>query len=332
MNIPSSSPPPTDPPVPPLTIPVPPLVNVPPTQLRSPTDGVHTDTTPRAAPPDSTAETAQARRIGKTALQAIEGTLSDRDRQILESIQRHRFLTTGHIQTLHFADHASPSAGARATRSVLERLRKHRLVATLDRRIGGIYGGSSTPTYFLDTAGIRLVSDASKRRRHEPSRTFVQHTLAIADTTVALTMAERAGQIELIAADPEPFCWRRYPGLGGAAVTLKPDLHAVTAPGPDSDFEDSWFIEIDLGTETIPTLIRKCREYESYRRGGTEQDRAGVFPIVVWVMSAPNADTAQRRIHSLTAQIARSDDLSDAIFRIITPDQLISLIQKGGTS
>lgn len=324
-NDPSRTPPP-DPPVPPTTNPSAVPASASHTPLRSPTDGAHTGTTPAAE--------VRRRRIGKVALASTIAALSDRDHAVLQSIRTHRFLTSKHITTLHFHDHASASAGARAARSVLERLRKYRLVATLDRRVGGIYGGSSTPTYYLDAAGIRVTDGAasSKRRRHEPSKTFVRHTLAIADTAVELVSAERGGELELISVDPEPSCWRSYPGLGGGTVTLKPDLHAVTTPGAGSEYEDSWFIEIDLGTETIPTLIRKCREYEAYRRSGTEQSQTGVFPIVIWVMSSARSETTARRIDSLSSQIQRSHDLTSDVYRIITPDQLIPLITKGGIS
>jgi len=62
---------------------------------------------------------------------------------------------------------------------------------------------------------------------------------------------------------------------------LKPDLYAVTASG---DYEDHWFCEIDRATESMPTLLKKCVQYEAYRRTGAEQDRLGVFPLVVWVV------------------------------------------------
>ncbi|MGW6423021.1 replication-relaxation family protein [Nocardia sp. NPDC055053] len=76
---------------------------------------------------------------------------------------------------------------------------------------------------------------------------------------------------------------RTYIGTGGARLTLKPDLYAETASPPGSEYVDGAFIEIDMGTESIPTLIRKCREYESYRRQGIEQDRSdGAFPVVIW--------------------------------------------------
>jgi hypothetical protein len=41
---------------------------------------------------------------------------------VLASVAAHRFLTTRHVERLHFADHSSALAGARACRRVLARL------------------------------------------------------------------------------------------------------------------------------------------------------------------------------------------------------------------
>jgi len=57
----------------------------------------------------------------------------------------------------------------------------------------------------------------------------------------------------------------------GSRLTLKPDLYVLTAPRTNqqpSEFEDHAYIEVDRATESLPTLIRKCRQYETYRRSG----------------------------------------------------------------
>ena len=83
---------------------------------------------------------------------------------------------------------------------------------------------------------------------------------------------------ELVECAVEPASWRRFTGLGGARLTLKPDLYAETASTSGSDLVHAWFIEVDLGTEGIPTLLKKCRDYEAYRRTGIEQDRQRRLP------------------------------------------------------
>ena len=92
----------------------------------------------------------------------------------------------------------------------------------------------------------------------------------------------------------------------------------------------AWFIEIDLGTESIPTLLKKCREYEAYRQTGIEQDRHGGFPIVIWSITHPNPAKAVRRRQALAAAIAADPRLPTQLFSIVAPDALLTVIQKGG--
>ena len=65
---------------------------------------------------------------------------------------------------------------------------------------------------------------------------------------------------------------------------LKPDAAVVVRLG---EYEDRWFIEMDLGTESAPTLARKCELYRRYWQSGTEQARNDVFPRVLWVVQDP---------------------------------------------
>jgi len=131
--------------------------------------------------------------------------------------------------------------------------------------------------------------------------------LAISDLVVALTLAARRKEHELLGLQSEPWCWRRYPsGLGGDGV-LRPDLFAVLGT---SDYELRWFIEVDRGTEHLPTLIRKCRLYDAYYQSGIEQAQHRVFPRVAWLMSSP------RRVEQLQRAIQKDRQLNPAMFTV----------------
>ena len=229
----------------------------------------------------------QRARTGSQQLQAISDNLSDRDWRILHSLTAHPFLTTLHIQRLHFADHASISSGSRVCRRVLSRLAAIRAIQHLERRIGGVRAGSASFVWRLGPVGERLLqralggADGPRLRRKEPSLHHLDHCLAVAETHIRLLEAGRSHAPELLRLQTEPICWRPYATLGGGQAVLKPDLYAVTASG---DFEDSWFIEVDRGTESLPTLLRKCGQYEDYRRSGVEQRDRQVFPLVLWLL------------------------------------------------
>lgn len=268
-------------------------------------------------------------RISASAIDVVSSRLSDRDRAILHSVDEHQFLTAHHIQAMHF-DTIAPAARSRLTRRTLARLRDLRVLGTLDRRIGGVRAGSHGLIYHVDVVGDRLRERRHRqgRLRYEPTTRFVSHRLAVADAHVALIQADRDSLLELVDSAVEPATWRRFIGIGAARRTLKPDLYAETAT--TDDLVRAWFIEIDLGTEHLPTLLTKCREYEAYRQTGIEQDRDGAFPLVVWSLTHPDPATADRRRQALTDAIADDPRLTPALFRVVAPKQLVPLIHDGG--
>lgn len=154
----------------------------------------------------------------------------------------------------------------------------------------------------------------------EPGERFIQHYLAIGDAHLALVSAARAGRLELLTVQIEPKCWRSYTSLGGQREVLKPDLFAVTASG---EFEDHWFIEIDRATESLPTVLKQCQQYQAYRRSGFEQEGSGVFPRVLWVV--PD----DKRAGHLRAALTSARSFDRELFQVTTPDELIDHITGG---
>ncbi|WP_237075736.1 replication-relaxation family protein [Mycobacteroides abscessus] len=257
--------------------------------------------------------------------------MSERDIAILRSVAEHHFMTTSQIQAIHFGNHA-PEVGARLARRTLARLRRHRLLAALDRRIGGVRAGSAGIVHHLDRTGHRLLFDDADRRTRgfrEPSHRFIDHHLAVAETHVTLIRADRKHDIELAECAIEPVSWRRFTGTGSAQLSVKADLYVENVAIPGSDLVTAWFLEIDLGTEGISTLLKKCRDYETYRRSGIEQDRHGSFPLVIWSMTHHDPAKAQRRRIAFNDAIATDRTLTNELFRIVAPEQLLPLIQQG---
>lgn len=257
--------------------------------------------------------------LGRRGLAQLRERLSARDLEVIHSVADHRFLTTRQIEALHFADHCTELAGARVCRRVLARLTDERLLARLERRVGGVRAGSASFVYALGPLGGRLI-DGQRRRLIEPSTTFLTHMLAVAQAHVELVQAARRSELELLSVDIEPACWRRYIGSGGAREALRPDLYVVTGSG---DFEDCWFIEIDLGTESPLALRRKCRAYEAYWRSGREQATHRAFPLVVW------ATPDERRARQLARVIDGTRGLKRELFRVTTASGMVELLAGG---
>jgi hypothetical protein len=187
----------------------------------------------------------------------------------------------------------SPVTQARRTRALLKRLAELRLVVRLGRTVGGRHAGSSGFVYGLSGHGQAVLAidgpmGGRRRRVWEVEPTFLHHVLDVAEIYVRLVEAERTGTADLLDFQAEPACWRRFPGTSGQAVTLKPDAYVNVGAG---DLEHSAFVEVDRGTESAPTIARKCQVFIAYWRSGIEQRQHGVFPLVVWLASNPRGVT-----------------------------------------
>jgi hypothetical protein len=266
---------------------------------------------------------AAASRLSRGQADRVGRSLGDRDRAILHSLAAHRFLTTAQVERFHFADHQSPDAAARICRRVLHRLHELRVIEHLDRRVGGVRAGSASYVWRVGLVGDRLLrlgsaDDQPRARRKEPSLRHLEHCLAIADTHLMLRDLATSGAIELLEVQTEPACWRTAASFGGN--TLKPDLFALTASG---DYEDHWYIEVDRATESLPTLLKKCAQYEDYRRTGAEQQERGIFPLVMWIV--PDDGRAAK----LAAAITVSRSLDRDLYRICTPASFAEVITGG---
>lgn len=261
------------------------------------------------------------RRVSRAQRLVVARGLTERERAILDDIDRFRFLTSKQVEVLHFSDLTTPAAATRICNRILKRLYSYRVIDHLERRVGGIRAGSASYVWMVGTVGERLLrADAEVRvRRREPSLHFMRHCLAIADCVIALQRGAGADSYQLQSVT-EPSCWRRYLARSGGMELLKPDLSAVTVQG---EYEDFWFIEVDRGTESIPTLIKKCRQYLAYRQTGQEQDRHGVFPVVIWVL--PD----ERRLERLREALSSARGLDASIFRLATPETVVGLVAGG---
>jgi len=229
-------------------------------------------------------------RLSHRGLVELAAQLSDRDRELLETLERLRLLQSDQVRRLFFAQIATEAASARVSRRALQRLCELRLVHRLERRVGGVRAGSRGTVYTSTARGRRLIAywngkgAASDRGVHEPGAAFVAHQLAVSELYVTLVETHRAGTIELLAFEGEPQCWRTFTGPLGGPRIVKPDARVELAVG---EYEHVSFVEVDLGTEGRGALTRKCAAYLAYYRAGREQAEHGLFPRIVWITPNP---------------------------------------------
>ena len=264
----------------------------------------------------------------KRKLQEVLRKLSERDFEILYVLLKYRFMTTHHLRRLLFTNNASKLAALRASNRILAKLREYEIIDTLNRRIGGIRAGSGAFVWTLTPNGIKLLAMQNKaedilprKRTYEPSTAFLEHTLAVTETAVRLHELHAAEKLSLTSTANEPDCWRIYSGAGGEAKTLKPDMCAVTVIG---EYEDSWFLELDLASEAPKTILSKCMQYIAYCKTGAEQHKRGVFPYVVFIV--PD----RKRQENLERHILKGlPEKEHRLFLVIVMEELEPLLLKG---
>lgn len=247
-----------------------------------------------------------------------------RDMAIIRQVGELRLMTARQVRAVHFpgSAHESEIAAARACHRVLQRLAADRLLARLERRIGGARAGSAAFIYALGPAGQRVITnDGPRRRYYEPTERFVDHTLAVSQLVVDATLAHRAGSARLRGYQAEPACWRAF-SRAGARVVLRPDLFLAL----DSDeYAFKWMVEVDRSSESLPVIVRKCRLYAGYYQTGIEQSRGdGAFPRVCWI--APD----ERRARRIRTAIARDRTLPERLFVVSHTERALTVLT-GGT-
>jgi hypothetical protein len=232
-------------------------------------------------------------------------------------------LTGQQLRRLHFPD-GDPITQARKVRAALKRLSELGVIVRLNRRVGGIRAGSEGFVIGLSGWGHAVLDlDSESPRRHrrviETKPAFQSHVLAVADLYVGLTEHSRTSSSDLLEFAGEPGAWRRFGGLGGQAITLKPD--AFVRLGVE-DYELASFIEQDMATESLPTIARKLSAYVSYWRTASEQQTHGVFPRVWWLVPT----TA--RLNAIGSSIRRLPSEARALFAVcLTADAVQALTQ-----
>lgn len=255
-------------------------------------------------------------------LAELDRQLSERDRALIETLDRLRVATTAQLRRLHFTDLTSASS-ARQAPTALRRLAGLQVLTELPRRVGGVRSGSAAAIWSLDLAGQRLTSfcgpagGRTTRRPWTPSLAFLAHRLDVSECYVSLVEAARAGRCELLDFEAEPFSWRRYAAPFGGTAQLKPDAFARLAVG---EYERGAFIEIDRATESPSTVGRKLRSYRHYWQTSREQERRGYFPQVVF--SVPT----EARKSVLVDLCGREPEETWPLYRVVLADELTDAV------
>ncbi|MGA9876794.1 MAG: replication-relaxation family protein [Solirubrobacteraceae bacterium] len=249
--------------------------------------------------------------------------LVERDLAIIRWVSDLRFVTGSQLTRLCFADTDDPVVNGRSARRALLRLVRLGLLERLPRQVGGVRSGSAGFIYHLGLSGQRLAHERGwqperrRRRSLTPGTLFVRHALNVSELHTLLVESDRSRRFELLELVSEPTCWRSFSGTSGQRQTLKPDSYVSLGIGP---YEDSYFIEVDMGTEGSLALERQLRLYIAYFESGAEQAERSVFPRVLWLM--PD----DRRVTAIADSVQRLRAGDRELFQVARFDQPLTVL------
>lgn len=264
-------------------------------------------------------------RLSGTQLLRLGTALPARERALVQTLARLRVMTHVQLAELLTANDSEASAASRArsARRILARLTTVGVLARLERRVGGVRAGSAGYVYYVGPAGQRLIAFwqgrglIRGRYRPEPGTRWVRHQLAISELYVQLRGADQVGELDLLAFDAEPDCWRRSVDAYGGGLLLKPDAFVRVGIGA---YEDRCFVEVDLGSESRSVILDKLRRYVDYFQAGVEQAAHGVFPRVVWLTDS------QARRAALASVVGRLPAEHWRLFTVARLDEALDVL------
>ena len=203
-------------------------------------------------------------------------SLTARDVLIILSVYENRFLRRDQIQRLHFANASITACCVR-----LKKLYENRFLDRVGRPAASV---KSQAVYALDKRGADVVAAALEIERQKVrwSRVgnrvewlFMEHTLAVSEFKVCLDVA-------LTGRGEEIFFYQRgdRSHLRRISVTGAKKKYFVVAPdaffGIQSDRgKHIFFLEVDMGTETLSRFAEKVTAYKRYWKSGKYGEEYG---------------------------------------------------------
>lgn len=243
---------------------------------------------------------------------ARQVSLQAMDRAALTWLAQLRLMTTTQLHAL-----IAPHAAARSVRYSLARLATLGLVESVRRipgsRAPGGRGGDPGRVWFLTGAGHDVAEPAMPRiYRVTPERAGNDkqaHALAVTDVAAAFVQWLSAAGHEITPSDCEAeFAHQMSDRTAQRFANLQiTDLRIrMMLTDPDGDIAVTRLIEVDRGTESVPLLVDKVRNYARVLAYHPQKERdkpdAGVpgwryfypkFPKLIFVFADPGATAAR---------------------------------------
>ena len=262
--------------------------------------------------------------VSQRDLLQLDQRLSERDRRIVKLIGDLKLVSGNQVRRVVFEGAGTGRHDAQLARRALLRLTRAGLLDRLERRVGGVKGGSDAFVFRLASHGARLVSFwnggglVRGRSWPEPGARFVQHRLRVSELYVRLSEAAAAGRLTLACYEAEPTCWRSFVGATIVRAVLKPDAFVRISVGR---YDLWWMVEVDLGTVAQSTRAAQAAAYRAYWHSGAAGE---VMPRVLWLGST-------ERVVRRAALAIRPDREDGRLFVVAAYDEAVPVLAGGVT-
>ncbi len=240
------------------------------------------------------------RKRNRRDTQPLPMIVTERDKRIIEDVYLHRAMRQDQIHSLFFG--ASKAASQRR----LALLYHHGFLERTFLTVRASYL-LSPAVYLLDKRGAELLrtefgydSLVWSAKQHTVGQLFLEHTLAINDVRVAVTLACQASGFTLLEWRSESTLKSEYDsvfipsnGINKTETPLIPDsFFVIQTPKGKAPF----FLELDRGTETTKRFQAKIQAYQVYVQSGAYEKRYGYKSIRILTVT-----TSQKRLDGLKA-------------------------------
>ncbi len=195
--------------------------------------------------------------------------LTARDVGIILSVYENRFLKRDQIQRLHFANASRIACNMR-----IKKLYEHKF---LDRLVKPVAIGTHQLVYALDKRGADVVASTLEMDRHKVRWNrannrveflFLEHTLGVSEVRVCLDVALAGRREELLFYQRGDRSHLRRISMTGTKkkyFVVAPDAFFGIQSGRGKHI---FFVEVDMGTETLSRFAEKIVAYKRYWKSG----------------------------------------------------------------
>lgn len=224
-----------------------------------------------------------------------------RDLQVVRAIAHFGHLEAGHLRYLFFHENRSDTPSDRSFQRLTER--------DFIKVLGITRRGVGQNIYALDEMGKKMFSPDTYKKAKASD---INHTIAIADTYIALVELERGGLHKIVSYATEPSNWYTLAG-----VKLRSDLYVELGDKTRGKLL-SWWLEIDLDHQGKLVITDKLnRYYHAWKHVRDEDFPLPTMPRVVFLV--PSEGRAKKIRELIQEQPLEAHHLFDVKLRADFP-------------